>query len=53
VVFLVTDGVDDFNALHSRQHDDEVQFCAFDVLALDGDDLRSLPLHLRKTNLMA
>jgi hypothetical protein len=24
VVFLVTDGVDDFNALHSRQHDDEV-----------------------------
>ena len=24
---------------------------AFDILALDGDDLRSLPLSLRKTNL--
>jgi ATP-dependent DNA ligase len=24
---------------------------AFDILALDGDDLRKLPLHLRKTNL--
>jgi bifunctional non-homologous end joining protein LigD len=24
---------------------------AFDILALDGDDLRNLPLHLRKTNL--
>jgi ATP-dependent DNA ligase len=23
---------------------------AFDILALDGDDLRKLPLHLRKTN---
>jgi hypothetical protein len=26
--------------MHSRQHDDEVQFYAFDALALDGDDLR-------------
>jgi bifunctional non-homologous end joining protein LigD len=24
---------------------------AFDILALDGDDLRKLPLHLHKTNL--
>jgi ATP-dependent DNA ligase len=24
---------------------------AFDILALDGDDLRKLPLHLRKNNL--
>jgi ATP-dependent DNA ligase len=24
---------------------------AFDILALDGDDLRNLLLHLRKTNL--
>jgi ATP-dependent DNA ligase len=24
---------------------------AFDILALDGEDLRKLPLHLRKTNL--
>jgi bifunctional non-homologous end joining protein LigD len=33
------------------EHDDEVQLYAFDILALDGDDLRTLPLHLRKTNL--
>jgi bifunctional non-homologous end joining protein LigD len=41
-------GVD---GLHSRRHDDEVQLYAFDILALDGDDLRKLPLHLRKTDL--
>jgi ATP-dependent DNA ligase len=29
----------------------EVQLCAFDVLAADGDDLRRLPLSLRKINL--
>jgi bifunctional non-homologous end joining protein LigD len=45
------DGVPDFNALHSRQHDDEVQPYAFDILALEGDDLRKLPLSMRKTNL--
>jgi len=28
-----------------------VQLYAFDVLALDRDDLRSLPLSMRKTNL--
>ncbi|WP_456756681.1 ATP-dependent DNA ligase [Bradyrhizobium sp. USDA 4011] len=50
-VLLSVDGVSDFNGLHSRKHDDEVQLYAFDVLALEGDDLRKLPLHLRKTNL--
>jgi bifunctional non-homologous end joining protein LigD len=50
-VLLGVDGVSDFNGLHSRQHNDEVQLYAFDVLALDGDDLRKLPLHLRKNNL--
>jgi bifunctional non-homologous end joining protein LigD len=50
-VLLGVDGISDFNGLHSRQHDDEVMLYAFDVLALDGDDLRKLPLHLRKTNL--
>ena len=48
---LGVDGVSDFEALHSRQHDEEVQLYAFDILALDGEDLRSLPLSLRKTNL--
>ena len=50
-VILGVDGIPDFNALHSRKHDHEVQLYAFDILALDGDDLRALPLSLRKTNL--
>ena len=51
-VVLGVDGVADFNALHSRRHDDEVQLYAFDILALDADDLRSLPLSMRKTTLL-
>ncbi|WP_346658761.1 hypothetical protein [Bradyrhizobium sp. 143] len=50
-VILGVDGISDFNALHSRKHDHEVQLYAFDVLAIGGDDLRDLPLHLRKINL--
>jgi bifunctional non-homologous end joining protein LigD len=50
-VILGVDGIPDFNALHSRKHDHEVQFYAFDVMALAGDDMRALPLSLRKTNL--
>jgi bifunctional non-homologous end joining protein LigD len=50
-VVLGVDGVADFNALHSCPHDDEVQLYAFDILTLDGEDLRPLPLSLRKTNL--
>jgi ATP-dependent DNA ligase len=50
-VVLGVDGVSDFNGLHSRQHDEEVQLYAFDILALDGEDLRALPLSMLKTNL--
>ena len=51
-VILGIDGIPDFNALHSRRQDDEVQqLYAFDIMALDGEDLRQLPLSLRKTNL--
>lgn len=50
-VVLGVDGVPDFNALHSRRQDEEVQLYAFDILALNGEDLRALPLSLRKTNL--
>jgi ATP-dependent DNA ligase len=50
-VVLGVSGVADFNALHSRKHNDEVQLYAFDVLALDGEDLGQLPLSMRKTNL--
>jgi bifunctional non-homologous end joining protein LigD len=28
------DGYSDWNALHSGKHNDEVQLCAFDVLAM-------------------
>jgi bifunctional non-homologous end joining protein LigD len=50
-VILCVDGVSDFNALHSRKHDHEVQLYAFDLLAVAGDGLRDLPLHQRKTKL--
>jgi ATP-dependent DNA ligase len=50
-VVLGVDGVSDFNALHSRKADAEVQLYAFDLLALGGDDLRPLRLEMRKTNL--
>lgn len=50
-VLLGVDGVSDFNGLHSRQHDDEVLFYAFDVLVLGGDDLRQQPLDRRKAKL--
>jgi bifunctional non-homologous end joining protein LigD len=50
-VVLGVDGIADFEALHLRQHDEEVQLYAFDILALDGEDLRGLPLSMRKTNL--
>src|SRR6202012_5342347 len=39
------------DALHSGRHNDEVQFYAFDMLAGDGEDLRKLPLSMRKANL--
>jgi bifunctional non-homologous end joining protein LigD len=50
-VLLGVDGVSDFDGLHSRKHDDEVQLYAFDALMLDGEDLRRLPLSMRKANL--
>ena len=50
-VVLGVDGIADFDALHSGRHNDEVQLYAFDCLALEADDLRKLPLSMRKTNL--
>ena len=35
----------------SGKHDEEVQFYAFDMLSGDAEDLRKLPLSMRKTNL--
>src|SRR6478736_324455 len=50
-VLLGVDGRSDFNGLHSRKHDAEVQFYAFDILVEGGEDLRRLPLSMRKANL--
>jgi bifunctional non-homologous end joining protein LigD len=50
-VILGVDGISDFDALHSGKFNQEVQLYAFDVLAMDTDDLRALPLSMRKTSL--
>ena len=52
-VLLGVDGRSDFDGLHSRKYDAEVQFNAFDLLAAGGDDHRKLQLFLRKQNLAA
>ena len=41
----------DFDALHSRVNDRAAVALAFDLLALDGDDLRKKPLSERKAAL--
>jgi bifunctional non-homologous end joining protein LigD len=51
-VILGVDGISDYNAMHSRTEDHEVQLYAFDCLAFDGADVSRLPLHMRKLNLM-
>jgi len=45
---LRPDGVSDFQTLASRRADDHVQLLAFDLLELDGIDLRSEPWERRK-----
>jgi bifunctional non-homologous end joining protein LigD len=42
-------GVSQFDWLHSGRYD--AQLYAFDIVALDGGDLRELPLHERKSQL--
>jgi bifunctional non-homologous end joining protein LigD len=41
-VVLGVDGISDFNALYSGKCNHEVQLYAFDVLVVDGDNLRDL-----------
>jgi bifunctional non-homologous end joining protein LigD len=45
------DGVSDFERLHSRTCDHAAFLYAFDLLELDGEDLRPLPLEDRKWKL--
>ena len=51
VVWIDLDGVTDFAALHSRVNDHRAIGCAFDLLILDGDDLRKKPFSERKAAL--
>ncbi|WP_028164151.1 RNA ligase family protein [Bradyrhizobium elkanii] len=50
-VLLGVDGVSDFDGLHSGKYNEEVQLYAFDILADNGEDVRKLPLSMRKLNL--
>ena len=51
VVWIGLDGVADFDALHSRVNDKGASACAFDLLMLNGDDLRRKPYAERKSAL--
>src|SRR5690349_6932320 len=44
-------GLARFDLILSKQHDVQVQLCAFDVLELNGTDLRPRPLSERKATL--
>jgi ATP-dependent DNA ligase len=45
------DGRSDFEKLHSHGYDDQVVLYAFDLIELDGNDLRREPLEVRKATL--
>src|SRR5207342_1220150 len=45
------DGLSSFDRLRYRQHDETVFMWAFDLIELDGDDLRLNPLDRRKAAL--
>jgi bifunctional non-homologous end joining protein LigD len=51
VVWLDPDGMAVFDALHSRVNDANASACAFDLLMLNGDDLRRKPYVQRKAAL--
>jgi bifunctional non-homologous end joining protein LigD len=40
-------GIADFEQLHSREHDKSAMLWAFDLLELNGEDLRQLTLNVR------
>ncbi len=44
-------GLSVFDLLRYRRHDDAVTLCAFDLLELDGQDLRPEPVEVRKRTL--
>jgi ATP-dependent DNA ligase len=44
-------GMPDFNLIHSKEYDREVSLIAFDLLELNGEDVRQQPLTERKRRL--
>ena len=44
-------GMPSFDRLRHRQHDEAVLLYAFDLIELNGDDLRREPLEVRKATL--
>jgi bifunctional non-homologous end joining protein LigD len=48
VVWLDSDGMAQFDALHSRVNDERASACAFDLLMFNDDDLRRKPYVERK-----
>lgn len=46
-------GLADFQLLRRRRHDHAVTLCAFDLLELEGHDLRPEPIEVRKRELAA
>jgi bifunctional non-homologous end joining protein LigD len=47
----VDNGVPNFDRIRYRQHDGDVFLYAFDLIELNGDDLRRDPLQVRKATL--
>jgi bifunctional non-homologous end joining protein LigD len=45
------DGISNFDRLRHRRHDGTVFLYAFDLIKLNGDDLRRDPLEVRKATL--
>jgi ATP-dependent DNA ligase len=50
-VCLLEDGRPDFHPLRSRQACRDARLVAYDLLGHNGEDLRKLPLHERRTRL--
>ena len=51
-VMCFTEVQRDFDKLWSRTHDHEARLCAFDLLEVNGEDLRDRPLAERKKRLL-
>jgi bifunctional non-homologous end joining protein LigD len=51
IVCVGEDGIADFARLHSRCFDGEAIFYAFDLMEIDGEDMKAVPLIERKARL--